>query len=52
MVATDINLEKLQELKVEEPAVEIDRLDVTNGKEVEAIVQKHGHINVLFNCAG
>lgn len=52
VVATDVNVEKLQELKAEHPTVQIDRLDVTNAKEVEAIFVKYSSINVLFNCAG
>ena len=47
-----MNVEKLQELKAEQPTVQIDRLDVTSEEEVGAIFKKYGNINVLFNCAG
>lgn len=52
VIATDVNVEKLQELKKEQPTVQVDRLDVTSGEEVGAIFKKYGNINVLFNCAG
>ena len=52
MVATDVNFEKLQELKAEAPSIEIDHLDVTNGGQVEEVLKKYSSINVLFNCAG
>lgn len=52
MVATDINFEKLKELKTEASAVEIDCLDVTKGEDIAAMIKKYGDINVLFNCAG
>ncbi len=47
-----MNFEKLKELKEEKPSVEIDRLDVTIGKDVEAVIKKYSSMNVLFNCAG
>lgn len=52
VVATDMNAEKLKELKAEVPAIVTDILDVTKGADVEAIIKKHSNINVLFNCAG
>ena len=53
MIATDINYEKLKELKEEQPSVEIDQLDVTKGSDVERMFkEKHLDVNVLFNCAG
>lgn len=52
MVATDVNVEKLQELKAEQPTIQINRLDVTNGDEVESVINKYSNMNVLFNCAG
>jgi short-subunit dehydrogenase involved in D-alanine esterification of teichoic acids len=42
----------LQELKAEQPTVQIDRLDVTSEGEIEAVFKKYTNINVLFNCAG
>ena len=53
MIATDLNLEKLQELKQERPAIVIDQLDVTKRDDVERMLrEKHSNVNVLFNCAG
>ena len=53
MIATDVNLEKLKELKQERPAVEIDQLDVTKGADIERMFkEKYLDVNVLFNCAG
>ena len=53
MIATDINYEKLKELKEEQPSIEIDQLDVTKGSDVERMFkEKHLDVNVLFNCAG
>ena len=53
MIATDVNFEKLQELKQERPTVVIDQLDVTKGTDVERMFkEKYLDVNVLFNCAG
>ena len=52
MIATDVNFEKLKELKQERPTVEIDQLDVTKGTDVERMFKKYLDVNVLFNCAG
>ena len=53
MIATDINYEKLKELKEEQPSIEIGQLDVTKGSDVERMFkEKHLDVNVLFNCAG
>ena len=53
VIATDMNFEKLKELKQERPSIEIDRLDVTKKEDVERLLkEKYSDINVLFNCAG
>lgn len=52
MIATDINYEKLQELKQENSCIEISKLDVTKGQDIEEMFRKHTDVNVLFNCAG
>lgn len=52
VIATDMNAEKLKELKTEVPEVIIDTLDVTKGAEVERIMKQYNNFNVLFNCAG
>ena len=53
MIATDLNREKLEELKREEPSVTTDVLDVTRKADVEHLLkEKYSDVNVLFNCAG
>ena len=53
VIATDMNFEKLKELKEECPGIEIDCLDVTKGEDVERMLrEKYTDVNVLFNCAG
>lgn len=53
VIATDVNAEKLQELKKEQPSIVTDTLDVTKGADVERMLkEKHSDVNVLFNCAG
>ena len=53
VVATDINLGKLEELKRQaRGALEIRRLDVTDAAAVTALAGELGAIDVLLNCAG
>src|SRR5229473_341387 len=53
VVATDINLGKLEELKREGAGqIEIRRLDVTDPAAITALAHALGAIDVLFNCAG
>lgn len=52
MIATDMNYEKLKELKEENEAFVLDVLDVTKGDDVQKVMGKYGDVNVLFNCAG
>ena len=52
VIATDVNFEKLKELKEENHAVILDTLDVTQGQDVLEVIRKYEDINVLFNCAG
>ena len=53
VVATDLNLGKLEELKREvRGALETRRLDVTDAAAVAALAGELGAIDVLFNCAG
>ena len=52
-MATDLNAEKLGELKKEVPALVTDTLDVTSRESVEQLLrEKYSDTNVLFNCAG
>ena len=53
MIATDVNAEKLRELKHEQPAIMTDALDVTCREDVDRLLrEKYTDVNVLFNCAG
>lgn len=52
VIATDMNFEKLKELKEESEAFILDTLDVTKGEDVHEVMGKYEDINVLFNCAG
>lgn len=53
VIATDLNTEKLQELKQEQPLITTDTLDVTCKEDVERLLKdKYSDVNVLFNCAG
>ena len=53
MIATDINFEKLKELRAERDSIKIDALDVTKGEDVRTMLtEKYPNVNVLFNCAG
>ncbi|CAI8023511.1 U5 small nuclear ribonucleoprotein 200 kDa helicase [Geodia barretti] len=53
VIATDMNGEKLAELKREQPAIVTDTLDVTRREDVERLLrEKYSDTNVLFNCAG
>jgi 2-keto-3-deoxy-L-fuconate dehydrogenase len=53
VVATDVNLAKLEELK-RQGAGRIDtrRLDVTDAAAIGALARALGPVDVLFNCAG
>lgn len=52
VVATDINMAKLDALKAEGGGIEVRRLDVTKKDEVEALAAELGAVDVLFNGAG
>ena len=53
VIATDVNLAKLEELKREQPAIMTDTLDVTQRADVEHMLrEKYSDVNVMFNCAG
>jgi 2-keto-3-deoxy-L-fuconate dehydrogenase len=51
MLATDINFEKLSELKSMDN-IKVSRLDVLNTAAVTAFFVAHPKIDMLFNCAG
>ena len=50
--ATDINLEKLNELKNENPKIEIKQLDATNKEEVNNFSKTLSEIDILFHAVG
>jgi len=53
VVATDINAEKLEELRAAGGGkVATRRLDVTKKAEIDALAAELGAIDALFNCAG
>ena len=52
VVATDINLDKLNSLNNENLHIKTRLLDVTKPEEIMLIAEETGSIDVLFNCAG
>ena len=52
VIATDINLEKLQELKNENSKIHIQQLDATNKNAVENFSNSIEDIDILFHAVG
>ena len=52
VIATDINENKLEEIKSLNPSIEIAKLDSTNKEEVENFYNKIDNIDVLFHAVG
>ena len=52
VIATDINLEKLQELKNENSKIHIQQLDATNKDAVENFAKSIEYIDILFHAVG
>ena len=52
VIATDINLEKLQELKNENSKIHIQQLDATNKDAVENFAKSIKDIDILFHAVG
>jgi 2-keto-3-deoxy-L-fuconate dehydrogenase len=50
--ATDVNEDALRTLAKEQTGLQVRRLDVRDGKDVESAAAQIGTIEVLFNCAG
>ncbi len=50
--ATDINMQLLEALATEHPAIQVANLDVRSEAAVSALVSRTGAVDVLFNCAG
>jgi len=52
VIAADINLEKLQELKNENSKIHIQQLDATNKDAVENFAKSIEYIDILFHAVG
>ena len=52
VVATDINLEKLEELKKNSPNIEIQLLDSVNKQAVETFAETVEEVDILFHAVG
>lgn len=52
VIATDINLELLQELQNQFENITIEYLDITDKQQIIAFSKKYENVDVLFNCAG
>ena len=52
VIATDINEQKLEEIKSLNSKIEIAKLDSTNKEEVENFYDKIDNIDVLFHAVG
>jgi len=52
VIATDINEQKLEEIKSLNPSIEIAKLDSTKKEEVENFYLKINNIDVLFHAVG
>ena len=52
VIATDINFEKLKELKEEENSIQIQKLDSTNVDQVKEFSNSIDTVDVLFHAVG
>ena len=52
VIATDINLEKLEELKKDSPNIEIQLLDATSKQAVETFAETIKEVDILFHAVG
>jgi 2-keto-3-deoxy-L-fuconate dehydrogenase len=52
VVATDISQESLAALRAERPAIETSVLDVRDTDAIQAVAERSGAVDILFNCAG
>lgn len=51
VIATDINMEILSELEGQGDVV-LEKLDAMNPDDIIAAAERHGAVDILFNCAG
>ena len=52
VVAVDIDAGALASLAQEQPAIAVERLDLTDPQAIAALAAAHPQVDVLFNCAG
>lgn len=52
VIATDINADLLSELAQASSRIQVEALDVCDSSSVQALAQRVGALDVLFNCAG
>ena len=52
VIATDINLELLEELKSHSDNIQVEYLDITNRQQIIEFSKKYQQVDVLLNCAG
>ncbi len=52
VIATDINEEKLKNLKLEDSKIRIEKLDATDKKSVQSFCSSINHIDILFHAVG
>lgn len=52
VIATDINTEALNHLKIEAPSIMIHPLDVLNSEAIMTLSREITQLDILFNCAG
>ncbi|MEL7300550.1 MAG: SDR family oxidoreductase [Pseudomonadota bacterium] len=52
VIATDIDADAVESLASQQGGITARKLDVTDAKAVSALVEEHGPIDVLVNCAG
>ncbi len=52
VIATDIDLAQLEQLKAECEQIQIEVLDVTDQQKIQIFSKKYKDVDVLFNCAG
>lgn len=52
IIATDIALDKLQDLKDVPGVIKIMKIDVTNKDDIVKMAKDAGRVDILINCAG
>lgn len=52
VLATDIDAAGLENLRAEDPRIQVAALDARDDAGLQALVRQHGPFDVLFNCVG